>query len=117
MKPIVQLNEFGEVIKAFKSVKECADYFKCKDDTISRIVANPSRKTLLRLRGLNLKFKAKNDFEFDNLPFEKEDLIKLIGWYLSDGCATFYKNKDVKEIRISQIKNGKLYDEMNLFYY
>jgi len=57
MKPIIQLDDNGSIINTFKSVKDCSVYFKCKDDTISRIINNPNIKTLLRLRGLNLKFK------------------------------------------------------------
>lgn len=41
-----------------------------------------------------------DDFSFDNY-------LRLMGWYLSDGCALF-RNGNIKEIRISQKKGGKL---------
>lgn len=41
---------------------------------------------------------------------DRNDFIKLIGWYLTDGSA------QNKSIRISQKKFGKLYDEMIIFY-
>lgn len=59
--------------------------------------------------------------ELENLPgnISKEDYLKLMGWYLSDGHAVFRVNKKrgkfLKEIIISQKKYGKLYNDMDIF--
>ena len=52
-----------------------------------------------------------NKYDY-NLDIDIEDYLKLMGWYLSDGCIGFYKNNDPKVIRISQKKFGKLYAGM-----
>ncbi len=57
MKPVIQLDGNGLIINEFKSITECSVFFKCSDDTISKIIRGVTKKTLLRLRGLNLKFK------------------------------------------------------------
>lgn len=52
---------------------------------------------------------------FQNLPIRIETYLKLMGWYLSNGSMSFYKSKSgkyPKAIRISEIKNGKLYKKM-----
>lgn len=48
-------------------------------------------------------------FSFDNY-------LRLMGWYLSDGCMLFSPKKEPKEIRISQKKFGKLSWNMQRFY-
>lgn len=50
-----------------------------------------------------------NEFKFNNL-------LQLMGWYLSDGCMTFSPTKKPKEIRISQKKFGKLSWHMQRFF-
>lgn len=52
---------------------------------------------------------------FCNSPLTYESTMRLMGWYLSDGCAV-YRNGKLKEIRISQSKNGKLLDGMKRFH-
>ena len=63
-----------------------------------------------------------SNFDFSNLSIDKEDYLKLIGWYLSDGCTTkttskrkIKNNKSINSINISQKQFGKLYYEMVLF--
>lgn len=51
---------------------------------------------------------------FTNISIKQSSFLKLIGWYLSDGCISF-KNNIPKDIRISQIKGGKLHNSMSKF--
>jgi predicted nucleotidyltransferase len=52
---------------------------------------------------------------FSDQPLPPVMFMKLMGWYLSDGCSTFRKNGEVKDIRISQVKRGHLLECMKKF--
>jgi predicted nucleotidyltransferase len=57
---------------------------------------------------------------FDNIVITQYAFMKLIGWYLTDGCAEFYESKKSGDkrptgIRISQIQGGKLIGNMTKF--
>ncbi len=58
-----------------------------------------------------------NNLDSFNFPktFEIEDLIKLIGWYLSDGSMSFKDKISPDGVQISQKKYGKLYNDMEAF--
>lgn len=72
-----------------------------------------------QLTPITKNYTDKNIFDFSMLPIKDIDFMKLIGWYLSDGSMAFYvgaKETVADNIRISQIKNGKLYFAMYKFY-
>jgi len=60
-------------------------------------------------------YSSEKFFNFKSLPIRPLTFLRLMGWYLSDGSASFRDNK-IKYINISQIKNGKLYSSMKKFY-
>jgi hypothetical protein len=68
-------------------------------DTFNILIAPTPRKTTFSNKEL-----------FDGLPVPVRAYLSLMGWYLSDGCATFDTdgNMHAKSIRISQNPNGKL---------
>lgn len=49
------------------------------------------------------------------LPIKPEAYLRLMGWYLSDGCAEF-RNDKVKGVRISQKKGGRLHWRLSRFH-
>lgn len=65
-------------------------------DTFNVLIAPTPRKKTYSNRGV-----------FADIPIASTAYLTLMGWYLSDGCATFYK-ESVKSIRISQDLHGKL---------
>jgi hypothetical protein len=57
---------------------------------------------------------------FSDLPINAKTYMRLMGWYLSDGCAGTRKNKSedephVTSIRVSQKKGGRLHQSMARF--
>jgi predicted nucleotidyltransferase len=56
--------------------------------------------------------------EFTGLPIDANVFLQLMGWYLSDGTSGTRQNKEdivIKDIRISQKKNGKLCADLMRF--
>lgn len=49
------------------------------------------------------------------LPIKPEAYLRLMGWYLSDGCAEF-RNDKVRGVRVSQKRGGRLHWHMSRFH-
>lgn len=52
---------------------------------------------------------------FQGLPISEATYLRLMGWYLSDGCMAFSASGRPDDIRVSQKKGGRLYGSMVKF--
>lgn len=52
--------------------------------------------------------------DFSDLPIPIEPYLRLMGWYLSDGCLHFSEDR-LRSVSISQKKGGRLYGSMVKF--
>lgn len=62
------------------------------------------------------KKRYSTDLSFNDIGLKPKPYLRLMGWYLSDGCMEFDHHGNVTNINIDQKKGGKCYWSMTRFY-